>query len=267
MIHLTGTEATTELSIKTNGGTGQTGFGSIQVDGALMSFDIKHVTLNGSMMVAGALGAIKIQGALALGSQIIAESLSATAKLNGTVITVAGNPSFVADMQPPASIAALKNDTGSSATDGLTGDPIIAGNVTHAVGLGSFKANFGTNSTMDVLGDRQANGAFEFSRARLEQINGAPLADGAYVLKLAATDVTNHTTQASVPFTLDTTVSTLTLDLDAASDTVPVGDQQTTAVTVILQGQAEAGRRWNWSSWDCRRLPIHPGPLPSGTCH
>ena len=98
---------------------------------------------------------------------------------------------------------------------------------------------------MDVLGDRQANGAFEFLRARLEQINGAPLAHRAYVLKLAATDVANHTTQVSVPFTLDTTVSTLTLDLDAASDTVPVGDQQTTAATVTLQGQAEAGRRRN----------------------
>ena len=43
-----------------------------------------------------------------------------------------------------------------------------------------------------------------------------------------------------VPFTLDTVVSAFTFDLDAASDSAPIGDQQTTNASVVLVGQTEA---------------------------
>ncbi|HJU03567.1 MAG TPA: putative Ig domain-containing protein, partial [Nitrospiraceae bacterium] len=99
---------------------------------------------------------------------------------------------------------------------------------------------FTGSPTVDVLPDRQSDGSFEFSRTRLEQINGASLNDGEHTVTLAAIDRLNRTTQVTVPFTLDTVVTTLAFDLDAASDTFPSRDQQTTAAVVTLQGQTEA---------------------------
>lgn len=144
--------------------------------------------------------------------------------------------------------ASLQQDTGSSTSDGLTNNPTIVGMLTDLDGIATFTAGFGATQTFNVLSDRQADGSFTFSRARLEEIarsegimnTGGPLPDGTYVLTLRATDSGGNPTQISVPFTLDTAVPTLTLDLDPSSDTLPLGDQQTTNATVTLTGQTEA---------------------------
>ncbi|MDH4023578.1 MAG: Ig-like domain-containing protein, partial [Gammaproteobacteria bacterium] len=154
----------------------------------------------------------------------------------------AGDEHFVTLVSggPTALNAALQQDTGSSTSDGLTNNLTIVGALTDADGIATFTAGFGATPTFNVLSDRQPNGSFTFTRARLEQINGAPLTDGTYVLTLRATDTGGNPTQITVPFTLDTQIPDLSLDLDAASDTGTVGDNQTTNANVTLIGQTEA---------------------------
>ena len=78
-------------------------------------------------------------------------------------------------------------------------------------------------------------GAFTFSTALA--LNGA--ADGPHTVVFRATDRAGNVSTLPESFTLDTTPPTVTFDLDPASDTVPVGDHQTTLSTVILDGQTE----------------------------
>jgi hypothetical protein len=186
------------------------------------------------------IGGIIIGGALSADTRFYAGAFP-TQYLHGlTLKPTAGDFHFISNFSGPALNAALQQDTGSSATDTLTNNPAITGSVTDPQGIATFVAGFGATPTVNVLSDRQPNGSFTFTQARLEQINGAPLVDGPYSLKLAATDSAGNSTQISVSFTLDTQVPVLTFDLAAASDTAPVGDQQTTNAIVTLVGQTEA---------------------------
>ncbi len=164
-----------------------------------------------------------------------------TQYLNGlTLKPTAGDFHFISNFSGPSLTAALQEDSGSSTSDRLTNNPAITGTVTDPQGIATFTAGFGAIPTVNILSDRQADGSFTLSRTRLEQINGGPLTDGLYTLKLLATDTVGNGTQITVSFTLDTQVSTLTLDLDPAFDSAPVGDQQTTNAIVTFVGQTEA---------------------------
>ncbi|MBI4002597.1 MAG: LEPR-XLL domain-containing protein [Nitrospira defluvii] len=186
------------------------------------------------------IGGIVIGGALSADTRFYAGAFP-TQYLHGlTLKPTAGDFHFVSNFSGPNLTAALQQDTGSSTTDTLTNNPAITGSVTDPQGIATFTAGFGATPTFNVLSDRQADGSFTFTRARLEQINGAPLTDSTYILKLLATDTAGNSTQITVSFTLDTQVPVLTLDLDPASDTAPVGDQQTTHDIVTLVGQTEA---------------------------
>ena len=185
-------------------------------------------------------GIIIIGGSLSADTRFIAGRFPTQYLLGLTLKPTAGDFHFISNFSGPALNAALQQDTGSSATDTLTNNPAITGSVTDPQGIATFVAGFGATPTVNVLSDRQPNGSFTFTQARLEQINGAPLVDGPYSLKLAATDSAGNSTQISVSFTLDTQVPVLTFDLAAASDTAPVGDQQTTNAIVTLVGQTEA---------------------------
>ncbi|MEK6801410.1 MAG: putative Ig domain-containing protein [Nitrospirota bacterium] len=186
------------------------------------------------------IGGIVIGGALSADTRFYAGRFP-TQYLNGlTLKPTAGDVHFVSNFSGPALTASLQQDTGSSASDQLTSNPAITGSLTDPQGIATFLAGFGATPTVNVLSDRQPDGSFSFTQVRLEQINGAPLTDGTYVLKLQATDTAGNSTQISVPFTLDTQVSVLTFDLAAASDTAPLGDQQTTNDVVTLIGQTEA---------------------------
>ena len=191
---------------------------------------------------ASSIGGIIIGGTLSADSRIIAGSLPASALINGRLVSnLANDPRFSTDVTGPALMAGLAQDTGTLSTDGLTMTPTITGSLTDAGGIATFTAGFGATPTFNLLADRQADGSFTLSRARLEQINGGPLTDGNYALKLQATDTKGNPVQSTVMFTLDTTAPvTLAFDLDPASDTAPVGDQQTTTATVTLVGQTEA---------------------------
>ena len=71
---------------------------------------------------------------------------------------------------------------------------------------------------------------------------GGTLPDGSYQLTVQAIDTAGQFCKSMLPlaFTLDTIAPDLTLTLDEAFDSAPVGDQQTTFETVTLTGQTEA---------------------------
>ena len=189
---------------------------------------------------ASSISGIVIGGALSADTRFYAGAFPAQ-YLHGLMLKpTAGDFHFVSNFGGPNLTAALQQDTGSSTSDQLTNNPAITGSVTDPQGIATFVAGFGATPTVNVLADRQADGSFTFTHARLEQISGVPLIDGTYVLKLLAADAVGNSTQISVAFTLDTQIPTLTLDLAAASDTAPVGDQQTTESIVTLVGQTEA---------------------------
>ncbi len=148
------------------------------------------------------------------------------------------------DTSGPVITATLANDTAPSGTnsDRVTYDPTITGALTDDSQVVEFQANFaGIETTVDVWADRQTDGRFTFNRNRLEQIYGSTLADGQYTLQLQAKDQYGHVSQLfEITFVLDTALP-LSVALDPAFDSAPVGDYLTTSATVSLSGQAEAG--------------------------
>jgi ELWxxDGT repeat protein len=190
------------------------------------------------------INSVTIGESISSDSRFIARNLPEFYQLAGRRLLTNGDNHFSTDPNTaggPRLIATLQQDTGVSATDRLTNNPTVVGTVTDPQRIRTFTAGFGATPTFNILGDRQSNGTFTLSTARLEQINGGLLTDGVHTLILHATDTRNNATQIALTFRLDRTApTTLTLDLDAASDTPPLGDHQTTAGVVTLAGQTEA---------------------------
>jgi hypothetical protein len=190
------------------------------------------------------INSVTIGESISSDSRFIARNLPEFYQFAGRRLLTNGDNHFSTDPNTaggPRLIATLQQDTGVSATDRLTNNPTVVGTVTDPQRIRTFTAGFGATPTFNIRGDRQSNGTFTLSTARLEQINGGLLTDGVHTLILHATDTRNNATQIALTFRLDRTApTTLTLDLDAASDTPPLGDHQTTAGVVTLAGQTEA---------------------------
>jgi hypothetical protein len=152
------------------------------------------------------------------------------------------------DETPPVIAAALANDTGASDADGNTADPAVAGTVTDASPIASFRAGLDDTAPgdfVDLLLALEPDGGFALDAAALDAIAGGALADGPHTLHLIATDDQgNGSAPFDVVFTLDTEApATLTFDLAPASDTAPAGDRETTLASVTLAGVTEPGAR------------------------
>jgi hypothetical protein len=145
----------------------------------------------------------------------------------------------------PVILPALTQDTGISATDRITSNPAVSGTVSDDGTISAFKAGLdgmAVASFVNVLPDLVGN-TFSFSRARLEQILGAPLADGVHTLHLQATDSSGNTPSiVDLQFTLDTVAPSISsFNLAVGSDTGVIGDNITAASLVSLTGSADAG--------------------------
>ena len=140
--------------------------------------------------------------ALAPGSQAfiaVASDLAGnSSQLNQAITTTAS------DASAPVIVAALANDTGLSATDGITSDATISGTVDDPSGVGAFRASLDGGPFVDVRSLLIGVG-FTFSAANLATIHGgAPIADGPHTLALLATDSLGHASAASsLSFALD----------------------------------------------------------------
>ncbi len=124
----------------------------------------------------------------------------------------------------PEASADLANDTGSSNTDRITKDPTISGTLKNAQLVAAFKASFDAvpATQTDILADVGTDGTFSLNRARLEQIAGAPLAEGQHTLHLLALDAAEATLASKdVVFTLDTTAPTITAKTPSGTSVPP----------------------------------------------
>lgn len=135
---------------------------------------------------------------------------------------------------PPALAAALAVDTGPDSTpnsDGITSDPTVAGTLTSSAPIASFQAGLnGGPVTTDALA-QLAGGNFTLDQAFLETLNGGPLTDGDYVVRLHAVDAGGLGAAAEVAFTLKTSVAAPAIpDLVADDDT---GTSSTDDITKI----------------------------------
>ena len=122
-----------------------------------------------------------------------------------TASTLTAND-FVLEEAMPTTITVdvgLMNDTGASATDGITIDPTIMGTVTDEEGIAGLRAGFGNTPQADFvdISDRlDGNGKFVLNTAQLRTLNGGSLADGAYTLTVVADDGAGNTATEDLSF-------------------------------------------------------------------
>ncbi|MCA9219447.1 MAG: Ig-like domain-containing protein, partial [Planctomycetales bacterium] len=138
------------------------------------------------------------------------------------------------DTAAPVISASLTNDTGISASDGVTSDVAIAGTVTDQLGVTSLTASVDGGPQIAVA--FSVDGAFTFTPTLA--VDGS--ADGQHTVAFTAVDTrANVSSPFVVTFDLDTTAPTATLGLTSTSDSFPVGDNATSFSTVTLAGQTE----------------------------
>jgi hypothetical protein len=150
----------------------------------------------------------------------------------------------VLDHLPPVMTAQLAQDTGLSATDGITFNPTMTGTLTDPSGIATFTAGFDdtpVGSFTSVMSDLLSTGSFTLSTARINQLAGGTLTDGPHTLHLRATDASGNLATLDKTFILDTLApASPFFDLAVTSDTGTLGDQQTTAAIVTLKGETDA---------------------------
>ncbi|MBL8422817.1 MAG: LEPR-XLL domain-containing protein, partial [Candidatus Accumulibacter phosphatis] len=181
--------------------------------------------------------------ALALGNN--AFDFTATDAAGNTATAGLSVERTAIDSTAPTLTAALANDTGASASDGITKDPTITGQAGDNVAVSQLLVALdatGTPSFTDLTGLLQPDGSFTLSAAQLASLAGGTLAEGAHDVLIRAVDAAGNATSKTVSFTLDTAAPTLSeLGLAPASDTGALGDRSTTADTVTLVGQTAPG--------------------------
>ncbi len=153
--------------------------------------------------------------------------------------------SHTASTTPPAVSMHLVNDTGSSATDGLTSNPTVAGTVTDAGRIVAFQVSVNGAPFVGSLSSL-VEGAFTLTPSVLVSILGGPIPDGPVSVRVVATDEFGNVSPVStVSFTLDTTPPAAPAPLTTpAGILVPNGGSGfvTRASTLVFQtSEAEAG--------------------------
>src|SRR5262249_48431061 len=152
---------------------------------------------------------------------------------------------FVLATTAPALTATLKNDTGASATDGITNDDTVAGAAAApsdaiATLKGGFYAASGA-TFVDLTSSLTAGRTLVLDPALLQQVAGGTLVDGAHTLHLVATDQAGNTKSFDLSFTLKTTApSAPTFALSPSNQSAALGANVTAAASAAITGQTDA---------------------------
>lgn len=118
----------------------------------------------------------------------------------------------------------------------------LAGSVVDVSLVTEFRAGFGATpveSYVDILAELDFKDDFLLDESRLVAINGGPLGEGTHTLHFRAVDANGNAANFEYVFQLDLTPPTLTLELDPAFDSAPLGDFQTHFDVVSIVGQTE----------------------------
>ncbi|MHB8957718.1 MAG: putative Ig domain-containing protein [Pirellulaceae bacterium] len=145
----------------------------------------------------------------------------------------------VTETQPPQISAFM---TEAFRDENVASVASVSGSVVDSSPVTEFRAGFGdtpTESYVDILSDLNLEDEFLLDESRLDAINGAPLGEGTHTLHFRAVDANGNAANFDYVFQLDFTPPTLTLDLDPAFDSAPLGDLQTHYDVVSIVGQTE----------------------------
>ncbi len=198
---------------------------------------------------ADANGAFSFAGvALSVGANAYTLTLtnSAQASTTASVLVQRG----AVNLNPPTLSAALRNDTGTRATDGITRDATVDGTVQDDAAVAQLlavldpaDANATLTDITDLLGaDVAGSRSFSIPPARLALLAGGTLADGAHTLRLVAVDDEGHRSDAfELAFTLDTQAPTGTTFAVSSVDALAGNTTQTAASVVTIVGQTDPG--------------------------
>jgi hypothetical protein len=149
------------------------------------------------------------------------------------------------DTTAPTITAKLAIDTGSNNSDKITNTATVTGKVTDASPIATLKAGFDSTlaaNWLNVTTSLQADGTFTFTPAQLNQIYGGTLTDGTHTLHLSATDNKGNQSSFDYTFTLDTSITTPSLQLAVTSDTgASNSDKITKLNTPTITGIGEIG--------------------------
>ncbi|WP_337175299.1 putative Ig domain-containing protein [Paludisphaera sp.] len=155
--------------------------------------------------------------------------------------------SFDAANAAPAASLGLARDTargGATNDDRITADASLVGSVSDPDGdaIRALRLRLdGDVSSVDVTWALRGGG-FALDQSALEAALGRPIPDGPRVLHVQAEDARGASSPwVELAFTLDTTPPPLTLMLDPAFDSAPVGDGETHREAVRLIGRTEPG--------------------------
>jgi hypothetical protein len=174
---------------------------------------------------------ISVEGSLDAATSIIAGAFPSQISIGDKHVNPLADGHFHTvpiDLRPTLS-AQLANDTGVSATDGITGVDTVAGKVVAADGIGKLVAGFdgeASSAFADITKQINADGTFTLTPALLAQIAGGTLSDGAHTLHLVATDIFGNARALNVQFTLATKAPSINAHL--AHDT---GSSATDGIT------------------------------------
>jgi hypothetical protein len=204
---------------------------------------------NGNDVIVGGhasrIQSLTVDGRLLGSTDITAGAFAQKVKINGANVNSSSVPQLhtsLPDTFAPQLSAGLASDTGVSASDRITSNPTVAGTATDAGGIATLTAALDGSAFKNVKTLLHPDGSFTLDAAALSSLKGSPVADGAHVLALRATDAAGNVSNSSLSFTLDRSAPAIAaFGLDAASDTGIAGDQLTNKTTVTLSGIAEAG--------------------------
>ncbi|WP_235578406.1 Ig-like domain-containing protein [Pseudorhodoferax sp. Leaf267] len=208
--------------------------------GTVVQFGARQAT-------ADAAGGFSFTGvALALGSNSFAFTLTDPAGNTGTasVAVQRSAPTTVDTQAPVVATLSLVNDSGRSATDGITNDVRIAGTVTDNVAATRLLVALDPGATPTFTNLSAAlgtGGAFSITAAQLATLAGGTLAQGAHTLRVVAEDAAgNRSAAVNLAFTLDSVAPTGGSFGVSITDAVGGNTSQSDAAIAVLAGTVEA---------------------------
>ena len=210
------------------------------LDGGAATSELAQLQANGSFEISAAQMQALAGGTLADGNHMLL--LSATDTAGNIAMQQVSFTLVPASSSSLQLMAALADDTGVSASDGITSDPAIAGTLTDQVGITAFTASLDGGAATSELSQLQPNGSFQISVSQMQALAGGTLVDGKHSLVLSATDANNQTATVSVAFTLETTPPPSPVFNLAASDQVGTPtNPEAQSGSVTLVGQTGPG--------------------------
>ncbi|QDV86444.1 tRNA nuclease WapA precursor [Stieleria magnilauensis] len=137
------------------------------------------------------------------------------------------------DTTAPSIDLSLVDDTGVSRTDHITRDARVIGQINDDSDLATVQATVDgviSGSLVDVTSYLQSDGSISFDSTLLSTLNGGPIPDGDFSLRVVAADEFGNESSHSIAITLDTVAP----NVDIAS---PI-DGTITNTSVTVSGQA-----------------------------